>query len=215
MSLSAARHNMITQQIRPWDVSEGRVLELMLDTPREAFVPPAYRALAYVDMELPLGHGRTMLPPRVEARLLQALSVQGDESVLEIGTGGGYLTALLARQAQHVHSLEPVPELSQAAAQRLHSNGFDNVTLESGTIIWPQAKSYDVIVLTGSLPELPQALFDALRVGGRLFAVVGEAPVMEAQLITRSGEREWTQADLFETELRPLSGLPQRSRFSL
>lgn len=217
MNLEQARSNMITQQIRPWDVADIRVLELMMHTPREEFVPAEYRSLAYYDMALPIGHGQFMMPPRLEARLLQALAIQPHESVLEVGTGSGFLTALLAQLAGQVHSVEIIPELKAGAEQNLASRGLDNITLEEGDAAmgWPVHGQYDVIVLTGSLPELSPALQKSLKTGGRLFAVIGQAPVMEATLVTRKGETEWQREILFETELPPLLNVPQPSRFVL
>lgn len=215
MNLEQARHNMIEQQIRPWEVMDDQVLDLIRRTPREDFVPPQYRNLAFTDMMVPLGHGQAMMPPRLEARMLQALAVQPDESVLEIGTGSGYVTALLAQLARHVYSVEIVPELKQAAEQRLTARGLSNVTLDEGDAAagWPRRGSYDAIAVTGSLPMLVPELAQELNVGGRLFVVVGEAPAMTALLITRLGKDEWAQEDLFETVLPPLQNAAQPQRF--
>lgn len=215
MNLEQARHNMIAQQIRPWEVVDDRVLDLMMRTPREDFVPPHYRHLAFIDAALPIGHGQVMMPPRLEARLLQALAVQPEESVLEIGTGSGYVTALLAQLARHVYSVEIVPELRQAAELRLAAHGLTNVTVDEGDAAtgWPRHGSYDVIAVTGSLPTMPQVLLQELNIGGRLFAVVGETPAMEALLITRVGENAWARDSLFETELPPLQNAPRPQRF--
>lgn len=215
MNLEQARHNMIVQQIRPWEVMDDQVLDLIMRTPREDFVPPQYRNLAFTDMAIPLGHGQVMMPPRLEARMLQALAVQPDESVLEIGTGSGYVTALLAQLARHVYSVEIVPELKQAAEQRLAARGLTNVTLDEGDAAagWPRRGSYDAIAVTGSLPMLVPELAQELNVGGRLFVVVGEAPAMTALLITRLGKDEWAQEDLFETVLPPLQNAAQPQRF--
>ncbi|GAB4291894.1 MAG: protein-L-isoaspartate O-methyltransferase [Thiohalomonadaceae bacterium] len=217
MNLEQARHNMIAQQIRPWEVVDDQVLDLIMRTPREDFVPPPYRNLAFTDTTLPIGHNQVMMPPRLEARLLQALAVQPDESVLEIGTGSGYVTALLAQLARHVYSVEIVPQLKQAAEQRLAARGLTNVTVDEGDAAagWPRRGSYDVIAVTGSLPELPPELPQELNIGGRLFVVVGETPAMEALLITRLGENEWIRESLFETELPPLQNAPRTQRFVL
>lgn len=217
MNLEQARHNMIAQQIRPWEVVDDQVLNLMMRTPREDFVPPHYRHLAFIDAALPIGHGQVMMPPRLEARLLQALAVQPEESVLEIGTGSGYVTALLAQLARHIYSVELVPELKQAAERRLAAHGLSNITLDEGDAAtgWPRHGSYDVIAVTGSLPELPPELQQGLNVGGRLFVVVGEEPAMEALLITRLGENEWARESLFETVLPPLQNARRASRFVL
>ncbi len=217
MNLEQARHNMIVQQIRPWDVMDDQVLDLVMRTPREDFVPSQYRNLAFTDMEIPLGHGQTMMPPRLEARMLQALAVEPDESVLEIGTGSGYVTALLAQLARHVYSVEIVPQLKQAAARVLAARGLSNITLDEGDAAagWPRHGSYDVIAVTGSVPMLTADLQQGLNVGGRLFVVVGEAPAMEALLITRLGENEWSRESLFETVLPPLQNAPQARHFVL
>lgn len=217
MNLEQARHNMIVQQIRPWDVADDQVLDLMMRTPREDFVPLQYRNLAFTDTALPIGHGQVMMPPRLEARMLQALAVQPDESVLEIGTGSGYVTALLAQLARHIYSVELVPELKQAAERRLAAHGLSNITLDEGDAAagWPRHGSYDVIAVTGSLPELPPELQQGLNVGGRLFVVVGEEPAMQALLITRLGENEWARESLFETVLPPLRNARRASRFVL
>lgn len=217
MNLEQARHNMIVQQIRPWEVMDDQVLDLIMRTPREDFVPPQYRNLAFTDMEIPLGHGQMMMPPRLEARMLQALAVEPDESVLEIGTGSGYVTALLAQLARHVYSVEIVPQLKQAAERVLAARGLSNVTFDEGDAAagWPRHGSYDVIAVTGSVPLLTPALEQGLNVGGRLFVVVGEAPAMEALLITRLGENEWSRESLFETVLPPLQNAPQARHFVL
>lgn len=217
MNLEQARHNMIVQQIRPWEVMDDQVLDLMTRTPREDFVPPQYRNIAFTDMEIPLGHGQVMMTPRLEARMLQALAVQPDESVLEIGTGSGYVTALLAQLARHVFSVEIAPDLKRAAEQRLAARGLTNVTQDEGDAAagWPRHGSYDVIAVTGSLPTLPPGLQQQLNVGGRLFVVVGEAPAMVALLVTRLGENEWAQEGLFETVLPPLQNALRARRFVL
>lgn len=217
MNLEQARHNMVVQQIRPWDVVDGQVLDLMMRTPREDFVPPQYRNVAFTDTDLPIGHGQVMMPPRLEARMLQALAVQPDESVLEVGTGSGYVTALLAQLARHVYSVEIVPELRQAAERRLAARGLNNVTLDKGDAAagWPRRGSYDVIAVTGSLPELSPELQQGLNVGGRLFVVVGEGPAMEAWLVTRLGENEWARESLFETALPPLQNARRTAHFVL
>lgn len=215
MNLEQARFNMIEQQVRPWDVLDDRVLTLLDTVPRERFVPTEYRDFAFADTEVPIGHGQVMLPPRIQARALQALDLRPTDKVLEVGTGTGYLTALLARLGDHVHSIERVPELRETAAVNLEAIGVHNVTLETGNAAtgWPAHAPYDVIVVTGSLPELPPTLRHELRADGRLFVIVGEPPVMEARLITRVGEQEWTEDSLFETVVPPLEDAPQPQRF--
>lgn len=206
MNIEQARHNMIEQQIRPWDVLDQRVLELMRRVPREDFVPKAYRNIAFTDMMIPIGHDQVMMEPKQEARLLQALSVQPHEKVLEVGTGSGYLTALLAGMAREVVSVEIVSELHEEAKKQLASHGIDNVTLELGDAAngWDSRQPYDVIAVTGSLPAVPRGLRENLQIGGRLFAIVGSEPAMEAILITRINANEWREENLFETVIPPL-----------
>lgn len=215
-NLTQARHNMIEQQIRPWDVLDQRVLDLIEQLPREDFVPKAYLTLAYADLNVPVGHDQVMMAPKVEARLLQSLAVRPQDAVLEIGTGSGYLTALLARSARHVYSVDIYPDLVEEAGRRLAAHGIDNVTLETGDAAngWNRHGPYDVVAVTGSLPILPEALRQSLKRGGRLFVIAGEPPVMEARLITRTGEQEWTDKGLFETVLPPLVNAPQPRRFT-
>lgn len=215
MNIEKARHNMIEQQIRPWDVLDPRVLGLIQRIPREDFVLPEYRSLAFTDMALPIGHDQVMMEPKLEARMLQSLAIQPGDKVLEVGTGSGYVTAMLANLAAHVVSVEIESELQQQAARRLATLGLGNVTLEQGdaTNGWGQAQPYDAIAVTGSLPELPQGLKGNMRVGGRMFAVVGEAPAMQAKLITRINSNEWREETLFETVVPPLRGAQVENRF--
>jgi protein-L-isoaspartate(D-aspartate) O-methyltransferase len=214
-TLDRARVNMIENQIRAWAVLDQRVLDVIGGTPREDFVPPAYRELAYADTEIPLGHGQAMMAPKVEGRLLQALEVRPSDSVLEVGTGSGYLTALLARLARQVWSVEIFSEFTAAAGERLAAHGIRNVVLETGDAArgWEQHGPFDVIALTGSLYTLPESFARSLKVGGRLFAVLGEAPAMEALLVTRRSDEAWARESLFETVLPPLVNAPRRSRF--
>nr|OJW42191.1 MAG: protein-L-isoaspartate O-methyltransferase [Thiobacillus sp. 65-1059] len=215
MDMEQARYNMVEQQIRPWDVLDQDVLDLLFKVRREDFVPQAHRALAFVDMEIPLGHGQTMWTPKLEARAIQELAIRATDRVLEIGTGSGYLTALLAAEAAAVVSVDIVPEFTAAAAQKLHAHGFGNVTLHSGDAArdWPDETGFDVIVLTGSTPLLADALRRRLRVGGRLFAIVGEAPVMQAQLVTCTAPGATRSVTLFETSVAPLLNAPQPAAF--
>lgn len=208
-----ARNNMIEQQIRPWDVLDQRVLELLRKVKREQFVPPARQAMAFVDIEIPLGHGASMWQPKMEARVLQALKVRGGDHVLEIGTGSGYLAALLSRLATEVTTVEIVPELHAFAEKNLEANHCGNVTAElgDGARGWPG--TYDVIVLTGSVPVLPDEIKHSLRTGGRLFAVVGDAPAMQARLITNEGGGVFRTDSLFETNITPLQNALQPDRF--
>ncbi len=217
VNLEQARFNMIEQQIRPWEVLDQGVLDLLMRVPREDFVPPRYRNLAFADMNIPIGHDQVMMAPKVEARLLQALDVQPDDVVLEVGTGSGYLTALLAHLGRHVYSVEIFEDLSAAAGERLAAHGLDNVTLDTGDAArgWSRHGPYDVIVLTGSVPVLEETWKRDLAPDGRLFAIVGEPPVMNARLVTRVAENEWASEDLFETLLPPLVNAPRPQRFVL
>ncbi len=215
MDLKQARYNMIEQQIRPWDVLDQNVLDLFDKIPREDFVPETYRRLAYADIAIPIGHGQVMMHPKVEGRMIQALSLHPTDKVLEIGTGSGFVTALLASMAHHVYSVEIFPDLQQQAGQRLASHDIENVTLEegNGAMGWDRHGLYDVIAVTGSLPELPESFQSSLNRGGRLFAIVGQAPVMEAVLITRVGDQEFSHEVLFETDMIPLVEAPKPADF--
>ncbi len=209
------RFNMVEQQIRPWDVLDPVVLDLLMRVHRENFVPEQHRALAFVDMEIPLGHGETMLSPKLEARMLQELAVQRNDSVLEIGTGSSYMTALLASLSRHVYSVDIAPEFTRSAAPLLAANNIRNVTLETGDAArgWDKHGPYDVIVLTGSVPVLPESFQRSLNPGGRLLAVVGEAPVMHARLITCAHAGAFNTVTLFETCIASLKNAPQPQRF--
>ncbi|HLD08925.1 MAG TPA: protein-L-isoaspartate O-methyltransferase [Methylophilaceae bacterium] len=210
-----ARFNMIEQQIRTWEVLDPTVLDLLKRVPREAFVPPQYAGLAFADLEIPIGHGQTMLSPKIEGRILQALELKKTDKVLEIGTGSGYLTALLAKSAKQVISIDIHPDLSQIAQQRLTQQKISNVTLEIGDAAngWDAHAPYDVIVFTGSLPVPPDNVQQSLSVGGRMFVVIGEAPVMEATIIRRIAANSFKQDVLFETCLPALANAPQPQRF--
>jgi protein-L-isoaspartate(D-aspartate) O-methyltransferase len=206
MNIEQARFNMIEQQIRPWDVLDPEVLELLLVVKRENFVPAAHKALAFVDAEIPLPGGENMLMPKVEARLLQDVKLKKHENVLEIGAGSGYMAALLAYKARHVTTVEISPELKALAEKNLADNGVTNVTVElgNGAQGWSKGAPFDVIVVSGSLPVLPEALLQQLNVGGRLAVIIGQAPAMKAQLITRTGEAGYDTRTLFETSVKPL-----------
>ena len=216
MNIEQARFNMIEQQIRPWEVLDQEVLDLLFVVKREDFTPPAYRNLAFADMEIPIGSGQVMLAPRVEARLLQELGIKKTDKVLEIGTGSGYMAALLAARAEHVVSVEARPEIAEFARQNLERAGVANVSVEvgNGANGWPARGPYDVIVVSGSLPTLPDALLKQLRLGGRLAAIVGSAPVMEAQLVTCSAEGVYNTVNLFETVVPALDGAEAKPGFS-
>jgi len=215
MDFEQARFNMIEQQVRPWEVLDQAVLDGLSAVPREDFVPPHLRALAFVDMELPLGHGEVMLAPKLEARLVQEAELKAADRVLEVGTGSGYMTALLARLASHVCSVEIVAELSGEARRRLDRRGVANATLEIGDAArgWSAHAPYDAIVVTGSLPVLPESLEQMLAPGGRLVAIVGDAPAMTACRVTRASERAFTRVNLFETCVKALRNAPQPERF--
>jgi protein-L-isoaspartate(D-aspartate) O-methyltransferase len=219
MNVERARYNMIEQQIRPWEVLDPAVLELLATVRREDFVPSAYRALAFVDTQVPLGGGRFMLEPRVEARLLQELQVQHHEKVLEIGTGTGFMAALLGHRAQRVFTLECDAELARSAADKLRHAGLTNVTVRQvsaaeGARGLAAEAPFDAILLSGSVQEVPRALLEQLKIGGRLAAIVGDEPVMRARLYTRTGEAAWSAVDLFDTLAPRLDGFATASRFS-
>ena len=215
MNIEQARFNMVEQQIRTWEVLDQTVLDLLYVVRREGFVPDAYRTLAFSDLEIPIGEGQKMMQPKVEARILQEVAPKSTDRVLEVGTGSGYMAALLAHRARHVHSVEILPELKRLGEANLRRAGVANVTVDGGDAArgWAKQAPYDVIVLTGSTPELPDAFLDQLAPGGRLFAVVGEAPVMEARLVTCVGPGSFNTVDLFETILAPLANALERDKF--
>jgi protein-L-isoaspartate(D-aspartate) O-methyltransferase len=214
MNLEQARTNMVEQQIRTWEVLDQDVLDLLYVVPREAFVPEQHRALAFSDLEIPIGEGQLMWQPKLEARVLQELNVRKSDRVLEVGTGSGYLTALLSHRAAHVVSVEINPALAAFGRANVERHGADNVTLEIGDAArgWPAHAPYDAIVLTGSTPLLPPSFVEQLARGGRLFAVVGEAPAMTARIIVSSGTG-WRSTTLFETVISPLVNAERPSRF--
>lgn len=215
MNIEQARFNMIEQQIRPWDVLDQDVLNLLSVVKRENFVPAAYRDIAFADLEVPLPAGEHMLFPRVEARIMQELAVKKHEAVLEIGAGSGYMAALLAHRARHVLTVDIKPELADLAKRNLADNGVTNVevALGDGARGWAAAAPYDVICVSGGLPVLPQEILEHLKVGGRLAAFVGTAPVMKAQIITRVDEKQFRIADVFETYVEPLQNAVHAPRF--
>ena len=216
MNFEQARFNMIEQQIRPWEVLDQNVLDLLFAVRREDFVPAALQRLAFADAEIPLGHGAVMLAPKIEAHALQAVQVKKHESVLEIGTGSGYMAALLAAHAKHVTTLEIVPALADTARANLKRSGIDNVTVETadGANGFAAQAPYDVIVISASVSAVPQELLAQLKFGGRLFAIVGEEPVMEARLITRESEDGFRTLPLFETVTAPLTSLAPAQKFT-
>ena len=215
MNLEQARANMVEQQIRTWDVLDQDVLDLLYLVPREHFVPEQYRALAFSDLEIPIGEGERMWAPKMEARVVQELGLRKSDRVLEVGTGSGHLTALLAHRAAHVFSVEIRPALAQSGRRNLETLGAENVTLEVGDAArgWPQHAPYDAVVLTGSTPALPRAFVEQLAPGGRLFAVMGEPPAMSARLTTCATPSACQSVDLFETVIQPLVNCERPSRF--
>ncbi|MGA7749816.1 MAG: protein-L-isoaspartate O-methyltransferase [Gallionella sp.] len=215
LDMEQARFNMIEQQIRPCEVLEARILDLLKHVRREHYVPKDMREMAFMDMEIPLGYGASMWQPKLEARTVQELHLSRNDKVLEVGTGSGYLTALLSVLAGHVTSVEIVPELSAMARQHLQVYHHNNTTLEIGDAArgWDDGENYDAIVLTGSTPVLPAAFQNSLNIGGRLFAIVGDAPVMEARLITRVATDTFATVNIMETCVAPLQNALQPERF--
>ncbi len=222
MNTELARFNMIEQQIRPWDVLDAQVLELLARVKREDFVPAQHKALAFVDTQVPLlprqPHGPAMLEPKVEARLLQALQLQPHESVLEIGCGSGFMAALLAHRAQTVVTMECRPALARRARENLARAGLDTVRVfecraSDGARGLPAEAPFDAIVLSGSVAAVPSVLLYQLKPGGRLVAIVGQEPVMRARLYTRTGEAAWAQTDLFDTVAPRLEGFSEPTGF--
>ena len=216
MNFEQARFNMVEQQIRPWEVLDQDVLDLLMTVKREEFVPAVYRDLAFTEVEIPIGCGQVMLKPVIEGKVLQALRLGKADSVLEIGTGSGYFAALLAARTEWVRTIELEPELVKLASANLARNGVENVVVVQGDGIagWAERAPYDVIVVSGGLPFVPQALLEQLKVGGRLFAFVGEAPVMKARLVTCEAEGRFRTEDIFETVVPMLKDAPQRDGFS-
>ena len=216
MNLEQARTNMVEQQIRTWEVLDQDVLDLLYTVPREEFVPVSCRNLAFSDMEIPIGEGERMWAPKVEARVLQELAPRRSDRVLEVGTGSGYLTALLAHRSAHVHSVEISPVLAAFGKANIARHGVDNVSLTvgDGSNGLSQGGPFDIIVVTGSVPRPPKALLDLLAPGGRAFAVIGEPPIMTATVIAASAAGALHSVELFETLLAPLANLKQPSRFT-
>jgi protein-L-isoaspartate(D-aspartate) O-methyltransferase len=219
MNIEQARYNMIEQQIRPWEVLDPSVLSLLSIVRREDFVPPAYKALAFVDTEVPLreggAHGQSMFSPKLEARLLQDLAVARHEQVLEVGAGSGHMAALLAHKAQQVTTFEIVPALARMAEANLRRAAVMNarVVEGDGSRGLPEQAPFDVILLSGSVASLPQHLLEQLKVGGRLAAIVGAEPIMRATLVTRVGDEAWRTVELFDTMAPRLRGFDEPTRF--
>lgn len=217
LNFERARFNMVEQQVRPWDVIDTRVLDVLGEVKREDFVPPRHRKLAFADLALPLEHGESMMKPVVEGRLLQALAVQADDEVLEIGTGSGFVTACLARLGRMVTSVEIHADLADRARARLGTAGIRNAEVlhADGLKGFRPDRGYDVIAVTGAVASVPQAFKDWLRPGGRLFVVRGQSPVMEAIVYTRKSESWFEEQSLFETDLKYLAGAEPPPRFQL
>ena len=210
-----ARFNMIEQQIRPAEVLDTHVLSVISETPREAFVAANYQELAFSDLNVPLANGQVMMKPIMEARLLQALNIQASDSILEIGTGSGYFTALLAKLGRKVQSVEIDASIMAAAQERLDAQGISNVTLTHADAArgWDQGGPFDAIAITGSLPILPDSFQQQLTVGGRMVAIVGQSPVMQVLLITRIDETQWSTECLYETDFPELINAEQPQAF--
>ncbi len=220
MDIEQARFNMIEQQIRTWEVLDQEVLNLLPKIQREQFIPPSYQELAFADTSIPIGHGQSTMPPKLEARLLQSLAIKPDESVLEIGTGCGYLTALLACSAKHVQSIDIYPDFIDRARDKITKLGFSNIALASKDVynLFAQsdkydADKYDVIVLTASLPMMDDRFLSLLHERGRLFVIMGQSPAMEACVYTKLNDADVSFEGLFETDLPALIGATQKDEF--
>ena len=217
MGFEKARRNMVDQQMRPGAVLDADVIRVVASLSRERFVPSAYRRLAYSDTRIPLSHGQSMMPPTVEGRMLQALELDGDDHVLEIGTGTGYVTACLARLARSVDTVDIHEDFTTAARERLRELGFEGIDFATGDASkgWDGGRQYDAIAVTGAVPEIPDAYRRALAPGGRLFAIIGDAdqPIMEAVQVVRVGSEEWSLDSLFETWIEPLKNARRPPRF--
>ncbi|MEJ2760005.1 MAG: protein-L-isoaspartate O-methyltransferase [Gammaproteobacteria bacterium] len=215
MNYEQARMNMIEQQIRTWEVLDQGVLDLITEVHREDFIPDPYKPLALADMNIPLNHGEVTMTPKMEARIIQSLDIRREDKILEIGTGCGYFTALLAHSGKIVYSIDIYEDFTRYAGNLLARHHIDNVQLYTGDGLsgWPEHAPYDVIAVTGSIPVYTPCFEQQLAVGGRLFVIVGESPIMEACLVTRVGQDEWSRESLFETDLPPLVGAHKATTF--
>lgn len=215
MNFEQARFNMVEQQIRPWEVLDFDVLDLLMSVRREEFVPEAYKSLALSEAEIPLGHGASMLIPVIEGKILQAIQVKRSDKVLEVGAGSGYFAALLAARADWVRTVEIDPALVTMAHENLKRYGVENVIVEEGDAIrgWPSNAPYDLIVVSGGVPFIPETLLQQIKVGGRLFAFVGEPQLMTATLVTQVSEGNFRTESLFENAVPMMRNAPQKSQF--
>ena len=215
MNFEQARFNMVEQQIRPWEVLDFDVLDLLMSVRREEFVPEAYKSLALSEAEIPLGHGASMLIPVIEGKILQAIQVKRSDKVLEVGAGSGYFAALLAARADWVRTVEIEPALVTMAHENLKRDGVENVIVEEGDAIrgWPSNAPYDLIVVSGGVPFIPETLLQQIKVGGRLFAFVGEPQLMTATLVTQVSEGNFRTESLFENAVPMMRNAPQKSQF--
>jgi protein-L-isoaspartate(D-aspartate) O-methyltransferase len=215
MNLHIAQINMLKQQIRTWDVLDEHILALFMQVPREHFVPDNFRELAYADIAIPIGRGQVIPPPKEIARILQALRIQPSDNILQIGTGSGYFIALLAKLGRHVDSVDIYPDFTERAQKALQTLGITNVSLHTGDALegWNPQTSYEIIILTGSVPYLPERLRNNLALGGRLLAVVGRSPVMEVILFEQLAPGQWQTKFLFETDWPRLPNVGQYQSF--
>lgn len=215
MNFDQARFNMVEQQVRPWDVLEMRILELFETIHREDFVPVRYRKMAFADLSVPLDNAQSMMKPVVEGRLLQSLQLKADETVLEIGSGSGFITACLAQMAKHVVSVDIFEQFSIEAAGKLKEKNILNVEFETGDVMsgWQPEQAHDVVVVTGSVPEVPEIFLGWVNPGGRMFVICGESPAMEAKLLTRLDATQWCEESLFETDLPALVNAAKAPQF--
>ncbi len=215
MQTETARRQMVEQQVRAWEVLDDRVLGVIAQVRRELFVPSAWRSVAFADVEIPLARGQSMLAPKVDGRILQALNVAQGEQVLDVGTGSGYLAACLARLAGSVRSIEIHEDFTARARENVRASGISGITLETlDALTLEERDRYDAIAVTGSLPVYDPRFERALKIGGRLFVVVGQAPVMQALLVRRVSDSEWVRESLFETVIAPLVNAPRPSPFT-
>jgi len=217
MNIELARFNMVEQQVRPWEVLDARVLAVLAAMKREDYVAPEHRNLAFADLCLPLAHGEVMLKPALEGRLLQALALTGNESVLEIGTGSGFVTACLAMLADSVASIEQHADLAATARTRLDQQGIANVSIETAEAVlgFDPQRQFDAVVVTGAVSTVPQRFRDWVKPGGRLFAIVGQSPVQQAILYTRIDAQQWSEESLLETDIPYLTNAAPPKRFTL